>query len=60
MLWEMIVSNITCMTIEYIRLKHAKWWYGPLSDVFLTSLTSCPKFQCLNMCYISKVVLPFQ
>ncbi|KAF7642198.1 hypothetical protein LDENG_00262760 [Lucifuga dentata] len=25
MLWEMIVSNVTCMKIEYIRLKHAKW-----------------------------------
>ncbi|KAF7647231.1 hypothetical protein LDENG_00175520 [Lucifuga dentata] len=25
MLWEMIVSNITCMKIEYTRLKHAKW-----------------------------------
>ncbi|KAF7651972.1 hypothetical protein LDENG_00103260 [Lucifuga dentata] len=24
-LWEMIVSNVTCMKIEYIRLKHAKW-----------------------------------
>ncbi|KAF7642206.1 hypothetical protein LDENG_00262530 [Lucifuga dentata] len=30
MLWEMTVSNITCMKTEYIRLKHAKWWYGPL------------------------------
>ncbi|KAF7642132.1 hypothetical protein LDENG_00264130 [Lucifuga dentata] len=29
MLWEMIVSNVTCMQIEYIRLKHAKWvvWF---------------------------------
>ncbi|KAF7644654.1 hypothetical protein LDENG_00218330, partial [Lucifuga dentata] len=25
MLWEMIVNNVTCMKIEYIRLKHAKW-----------------------------------
>ncbi|KAF7647070.1 hypothetical protein LDENG_00177930 [Lucifuga dentata] len=25
MLWGMIVSNVTCMKIEYIRLKHAKW-----------------------------------
>ncbi|KAF7666994.1 hypothetical protein LDENG_00084410 [Lucifuga dentata] len=25
MLWEMNVSNLTCMKIEYIRLKHAKW-----------------------------------
>ncbi|KAF7654975.1 hypothetical protein LDENG_00062620 [Lucifuga dentata] len=25
MLWEMIVSNVTCMKIEYIRLKHEKW-----------------------------------
>ncbi|KAF7658697.1 hypothetical protein LDENG_00008960, partial [Lucifuga dentata] len=25
MLWKMIVSNVTCMKIEYIRLKHAKW-----------------------------------
>ncbi|KAF7650095.1 hypothetical protein LDENG_00131640 [Lucifuga dentata] len=25
MLWEMIVSNIMCMKIEYLRLKHAKW-----------------------------------
>ncbi|KAF7643434.1 hypothetical protein LDENG_00239540 [Lucifuga dentata] len=25
MLWEMIVSNVTCMKIEYIRVKHAKW-----------------------------------
>ncbi|KAF7641250.1 hypothetical protein LDENG_00287670, partial [Lucifuga dentata] len=25
MLWEMVVSNITCMKIEYIRIKHAKW-----------------------------------
>ncbi|KAF7641146.1 hypothetical protein LDENG_00292090, partial [Lucifuga dentata] len=24
MLWEMIVSNITCMKIEYNRLKHVK------------------------------------
>ncbi|KAF7651749.1 hypothetical protein LDENG_00106350 [Lucifuga dentata] len=24
MLWKMIVSNITCMKMEYIRLKHAK------------------------------------
>ncbi|KAF7641640.1 hypothetical protein LDENG_00275660 [Lucifuga dentata] len=24
-LWEMIVSDVTCMKIEYIRLKHAKW-----------------------------------
>ncbi|KAF7644886.1 hypothetical protein LDENG_00214050 [Lucifuga dentata] len=24
-LWKMIVSNVTCMKIEYIRLKHAKW-----------------------------------
>ncbi|KAF7645834.1 hypothetical protein LDENG_00197640 [Lucifuga dentata] len=24
MLWEMIVSNIMCMKIGYIRLKHAK------------------------------------
>ncbi|KAF7643105.1 hypothetical protein LDENG_00244950 [Lucifuga dentata] len=24
MLWEMIVSNVTCMKIEYIRFKHAK------------------------------------
>ncbi|KAF7645293.1 hypothetical protein LDENG_00206950 [Lucifuga dentata] len=24
MLWEMIVSNVTCMKTEYIRLKHAK------------------------------------
>ncbi|KAF7643963.1 hypothetical protein LDENG_00230490 [Lucifuga dentata] len=22
---EMIVSNVTCMKIKYIRLKHAKW-----------------------------------
>ncbi|KAF7641075.1 hypothetical protein LDENG_00295610, partial [Lucifuga dentata] len=27
----MIVSNVTCMKIEYIRLKHAKWVVGPLS-----------------------------
>ncbi|KAF7662847.1 hypothetical protein LDENG_00224650 [Lucifuga dentata] len=25
MLWEMIVSNVTCMKIEYIKLKCAKW-----------------------------------
>ncbi|KAF7649115.1 hypothetical protein LDENG_00146710 [Lucifuga dentata] len=25
MLWEMIVSKVTCMKIEHIRLKHAKW-----------------------------------
>ncbi|KAF7642093.1 hypothetical protein LDENG_00264830 [Lucifuga dentata] len=25
MLWEMIVSNVTYMKTEYIRLKHAKW-----------------------------------
>ncbi|KAF7646913.1 hypothetical protein LDENG_00180600 [Lucifuga dentata] len=25
MLWEMIISNVTCMKIEYIRHKHAKW-----------------------------------
>ncbi|KAF7641153.1 hypothetical protein LDENG_00291900 [Lucifuga dentata] len=25
MLWEMIVSNVTRMKTEYIRLKHAKW-----------------------------------
>ncbi|KAF7641355.1 hypothetical protein LDENG_00283790, partial [Lucifuga dentata] len=25
MLWEMIVSNVTCLKILYIRLKHAKW-----------------------------------
>ncbi|KAF7643278.1 hypothetical protein LDENG_00242370 [Lucifuga dentata] len=26
MFWEMIVSsNVTCMKIEYIRLKHAIW-----------------------------------
>ncbi|KAF7656318.1 hypothetical protein LDENG_00044070 [Lucifuga dentata] len=25
MLWEMIVSNVTCTKIEYIRLKHEKW-----------------------------------
>ncbi|KAF7641573.1 hypothetical protein LDENG_00277260, partial [Lucifuga dentata] len=30
MLWEIILSNVTCMKIEYIGLKHAKWWYGPL------------------------------
>ncbi|KAF7646174.1 hypothetical protein LDENG_00192160 [Lucifuga dentata] len=24
-LWEMTVSNVTCMKIEYIRLIHAKW-----------------------------------
>ncbi|KAF7641613.1 hypothetical protein LDENG_00276280, partial [Lucifuga dentata] len=24
-LWKMIVSNVTCMKTEYIRLKHAKW-----------------------------------
>ncbi|KAF7647014.1 hypothetical protein LDENG_00179000, partial [Lucifuga dentata] len=31
MLWEMIVSNLTCMKIEYIRLKHAKWVVWSLS-----------------------------
>ncbi|KAF7641686.1 hypothetical protein LDENG_00274790, partial [Lucifuga dentata] len=25
MLWEMIVSKVTCMKIKYIRIKHAKW-----------------------------------
>ncbi|KAF7643877.1 hypothetical protein LDENG_00231690, partial [Lucifuga dentata] len=25
MLWEMIVSDVTCMKTEYIRLKRAKW-----------------------------------
>ncbi|KAF7643731.1 hypothetical protein LDENG_00233810 [Lucifuga dentata] len=25
MLWEMIVCNVICMKIEYIRFKHAKW-----------------------------------
>ncbi|KAF7643162.1 hypothetical protein LDENG_00244190 [Lucifuga dentata] len=25
MLWEMIVSNVTCMKIEFIRLNHEKW-----------------------------------
>ncbi|KAF7665889.1 hypothetical protein LDENG_00130040 [Lucifuga dentata] len=25
MRWEMNVSNVTCMKIKYIRLKHAKW-----------------------------------
>ncbi|KAF7652023.1 hypothetical protein LDENG_00102430 [Lucifuga dentata] len=25
MFWEMIVSNLTCMQIQYIRHKHAKW-----------------------------------
>ncbi|KAF7644389.1 hypothetical protein LDENG_00222760, partial [Lucifuga dentata] len=29
-LWEMIVSNVTCMKTEYISLKHAKWCDGPL------------------------------
>ncbi|KAF7648806.1 hypothetical protein LDENG_00151430 [Lucifuga dentata] len=29
MLWEMIVSNVMCMKIEYIRVKHAEW-VGPL------------------------------
>ncbi|KAF7663677.1 hypothetical protein LDENG_00205020 [Lucifuga dentata] len=28
MLWEMTISNLTCMKIEYIRLKHAKWVVG--------------------------------
>ncbi|KAF7647508.1 hypothetical protein LDENG_00171370 [Lucifuga dentata] len=28
MLWEMIVSNVMCMKIEYIRLKYAKWCFS--------------------------------
>ncbi|KAF7645934.1 hypothetical protein LDENG_00196020 [Lucifuga dentata] len=32
----MIVSNVTCMKIEYIRLKHAKWTVWSFkADVFL-------------------------
>ncbi|KAF7649238.1 hypothetical protein LDENG_00144780 [Lucifuga dentata] len=27
----MVVSNVTCMKIEYIRLKHANGQHGPLS-----------------------------
>ncbi|KAF7641599.1 hypothetical protein LDENG_00276400, partial [Lucifuga dentata] len=32
MFWEMIVSNVTCMKIEYIRLKHAKWVVWSFKD----------------------------
>ncbi|KAF7656202.1 hypothetical protein LDENG_00045120, partial [Lucifuga dentata] len=37
MLWEMIVSNLMCMKIEYIRLKHAKWvvWYFKPNTYYL-------------------------
>ncbi|KAF7642550.1 hypothetical protein LDENG_00256030 [Lucifuga dentata] len=34
MLWEMIVSNVTCMKIEYIRLKHAKWYFKQISSLY--------------------------
>ncbi|KAF7645198.1 hypothetical protein LDENG_00208530 [Lucifuga dentata] len=32
MLLEMIVSNVTCINIEYIRLKHAKWLVWPFKS----------------------------
>ncbi|KAF7643388.1 hypothetical protein LDENG_00240540 [Lucifuga dentata] len=36
----MIVSNVTCMKIEYIRLKHAKWvvWSFQAYDLKAPSL----------------------
>ncbi|KAF7647806.1 hypothetical protein LDENG_00166260 [Lucifuga dentata] len=36
MLWEMIVSNVMCMKIEYIRLKHAKWVVWSFNRVSLS------------------------
>ncbi|KAF7643757.1 hypothetical protein LDENG_00234090, partial [Lucifuga dentata] len=38
MLWEMIARNVTCMKIEYIRLKHEKWLDGPLNGSVFCSL----------------------
>ncbi|KAF7640968.1 hypothetical protein LDENG_00002590 [Lucifuga dentata] len=34
MLWEMIVSNVKCMKIEYIRLKHSKWMVWCFKVIF--------------------------
>ncbi|KAF7643161.1 hypothetical protein LDENG_00244210, partial [Lucifuga dentata] len=41
-LWEMIVSNVTCMKIEYIRLKHAKWmvWSFKPNKYYMTLLST--------------------
>ncbi|KAF7644049.1 hypothetical protein LDENG_00228930 [Lucifuga dentata] len=49
MLWEMTVSNVTCMKTEYIRLKHAKWRYGPLTASVCNVINWC---QMLIISYI--------
>ncbi|KAF7645243.1 hypothetical protein LDENG_00207740 [Lucifuga dentata] len=52
MLWEMIVSNVTWMKIEHIRLKHSKWvvWSFKCSTrrSWKNSISSCP-YTCIWM-----------
>ncbi|KAF7655458.1 hypothetical protein LDENG_00055810 [Lucifuga dentata] len=50
MLWEMIVSNLTCMKIEYIRLKHAKWlvWFFKYQDCSKFLLTHKSQTNCIS------------
>ncbi|KAF7652068.1 hypothetical protein LDENG_00102090, partial [Lucifuga dentata] len=57
MLWEMIVSNVTCMKTEYIRLKHAKQvvWSFKMAPL----ITPC-RFSLLQRNYRSTAVIWLQ
>ncbi|KAF7644994.1 hypothetical protein LDENG_00212320, partial [Lucifuga dentata] len=43
MLWEMIVSNLTCMKFEYIRLKHAKWTVWSFNELISSCVKGTPQ-----------------